>query len=173
MLIDMTAGPLPMMTSAPRPLPRLPGPLARTVRAGARLVPGPVRRLGMESVLSRVLGAHAKSGDMDFLDGRVLCVEVTDFGWRWPLTLAGGSLSCLPGSASPDVTIRGRSDAFLNLVLRRVDPDTVFFQRTLVIEGDTELGLAAKNFLDSVEWDEWRAEIGLPHWLGPKGATRP
>jgi predicted lipid carrier protein YhbT len=28
----------------------------------------------------------------------------------------------------------------------------LFFQRRLVIEGDTELGLRLKNLLDSVEW---------------------
>jgi predicted lipid carrier protein YhbT len=28
----------------------------------------------------------------------------------------------------------------------------LFFQRRLVIEGDTELGLALKNLLDSLDW---------------------
>lgn len=138
----------------------LPPPLARAAKAGARLLPSSLQRLGLESVLARVLGPHARSGDMDFLAGRVLLVEITDLGWRWPLTVAGGSLAALPTAARPDVTIRGGSKAFLDLVLRRVDPDTVFFQRSLVIEGDTELGLAAKNFLDSVEWDRLQ---GLPH----------
>ena len=30
--------------------------------------------------------------------------------------------------------------------------DTLFFNRKLHIEGDTELGLITKNLLDSVEW---------------------
>ncbi|MCL1112400.1 SCP2 sterol-binding domain-containing protein [Shewanella basaltis] len=33
------------------------------------------------------------------------------------------------------------------------DPDTLFFQRKLRIEGDTELGLEVKNILLSIELD--------------------
>ena len=36
---------------------------------------------------------------------------------------------------------------------RREDPDTLFFQRLLAIEGDTALGLEIKNFLDRLEWE--------------------
>ncbi|HBI80195.1 MAG TPA: sterol-binding protein, partial [Marinobacter adhaerens] len=53
-----------------------------------------------------------------------------------------------PGEA----TIRGSLAAFRTLAERRQDPDQLFFQRRLVIEGDTELGLSLKNLLDSIEW---------------------
>lgn len=36
------------------------------------------------------------------------------------------------------------------LALRREDPDTLFFTRRLVIEGDTALGLELKNALDAL-----------------------
>ncbi len=36
------------------------------------------------------------------------------------------------------------------LALRREDPDSLFFTRRLVLEGDTELGLALKNALDAL-----------------------
>jgi predicted lipid carrier protein YhbT len=36
---------------------------------------------------------------------------------------------------------------------RKEDPDTLFFQRRLSIEGDTELGLEVKNLMDSVDLD--------------------
>lgn len=157
-----------MIPGFPKTLPPLFHPAART---GARLVPPSLQRMGLESVLARVLGSRAGAGELDFLQGRVLCIEITDLGWRWPLTLAGGTIACLPGTARPDVTIRGHAQAFLTLMLRRADPDTVFFQRELAIEGDTELGLAAKNFLDSVEWDDWTANRHLPDWLGFNKAT--
>lgn len=35
----------------------------------------------------------------------------------------------------------------------RKDPDMLFFQRRLVVEGDTELGLAVKNLLGAIEPD--------------------
>ena len=37
--------------------------------------------------------------------------------------------------------------------LRREDPDTLFFTRRLVLEGDTALGLEIKNALDALGWD--------------------
>ncbi|MGL4734573.1 MAG: ubiquinone anaerobic biosynthesis accessory factor UbiT, partial [Enterovibrio sp.] len=39
----------------------------------------------------------------------------------------------------------------LLLAARKEDPDTLFFQRRLLIEGDTALGLQVKNALDSVD----------------------
>ena len=34
---------------------------------------------------------------------------------------------------------------------REEDPDTLFFSRRLMMEGDTELGLVVKNTLDALE----------------------
>ena len=42
---------------------------------------------------------------------------------------------------------------FVALALRREDPDTLFFQRRLVVEGETETGLHLKNLLDGWEYD--------------------
>jgi O2-independent ubiquinone biosynthesis accessory factor UbiT len=143
-----------------RPAPTTPQrvlrPLVRVARATARHVPERAQRIGVEIALSRILGPQLHSDDLDFLRGRTLCIEVKDLGWRWPLTATGSSLICLPADAPADATIRGPSRSFMALALRRTDPDTLFFNRELVIEGDTELGLAAKNLLDSVDWDRLR-----------------
>ena len=58
-----------------------------------------------------------------------------------------------------DATISGNLKEFLQLTARTEDPDTLFFQRRLQIEGDTELSLEVKNLLDGVDQD------GLPPWL--------
>ena len=62
-----------------------------------------------------------------------------------------------------EATIRGGWREFLCLATRREDPDALFFQRRLVIEGDTELGLTVKNLLDSRE--EGLAQGRLGEWL--------
>ncbi|MDR0735774.1 MAG: SCP2 sterol-binding domain-containing protein [Zoogloeaceae bacterium] len=54
--------------------------------------------------------------------------------------------------ASVDVTFRGELHAYLRLLTRQDDPDTLFFKRQLSIEGDTELGLSIKNLLDAMDW---------------------
>lgn len=40
---------------------------------------------------------------------------------------------------------------FMLLARRLEDPDTLFFSRRLVMEGDTELGLLVKNTLDALD----------------------
>ena len=44
------------------------------------------------------------------------------------------------------------NSAELVLVAAKEDPDTLFFQRKLSIQGDTELGLVVKNLLLSIEF---------------------
>ncbi len=49
-------------------------------------------------------------------------------------------------SAQTDVCIRGNLCSFILLAARKEDPDTLCFQRDLVIEGDTDLGLESVHF---------------------------
>ena len=50
-----------------------------------------------------------------------------------------------------DLCIAASAHDFLLLAQRQQDPDTLFFNRRLVMEGDTELGLVVKNTLDALE----------------------
>jgi len=50
-----------------------------------------------------------------------------------------------------DVAFRGNLNDLVLIAGRKEDPDTLFFQRRLSIEGDTELGLEVKNLMDSVD----------------------
>jgi O2-independent ubiquinone biosynthesis accessory factor UbiT len=77
--------------------------------------------------------------------------------------LLAGRLRVLARDHPADVTIRGESASFLAMAGRLEDPDTLFFQRRLIIEGDTELGLGVKNFLDGL--DEQRLPRPLRHAL--------
>lgn len=52
----------------------------------------------------------------------------------------------------PDLAFAANLSAYLQLLARQEDPDTLFFNRELEITGDTELGLIVKNMLDAVEW---------------------
>ena len=54
---------------------------------------------------------------------------------------------------APDVTFRGTVADFIALAMRREDPDTLFFQRRLSVEGETEVGLHLKNLLDGWEYE--------------------
>ena len=128
----------------------LPPLLARPLR----YLPFPAQRAPLELALEQLFLARVAAGDLAFLDGRCLAIEIEDLGWRWPIGLHAGRLRVLGQSHPADVTIRGRAPAFVLMAGKLEDPDTLFFQRRLVIEGDTELGLGVKNFLDGLDEEQ-------------------
>ncbi|MGD2117157.1 MAG: SCP2 sterol-binding domain-containing protein [Chromatiales bacterium] len=104
-------------------------------------------------LLSRVLNTLFRNaiidGELDFLDGRRLQVDVSDISITFDVTLQGDRLKLSLPTDGWDLRISGGTYDFMLLASRREDADTLFFQRRLKTEGDTELGLYLKNFLDS------------------------
>ena len=84
------------------------------------------------------------------LRGKVLRLEIAGLGFGPQLTL--DAIGLRPAFGAPDVTMRASLADFVALALRREDPDTLFFARRLVLEGDTALGLEIKNALDALAW---------------------
>ncbi|WP_083557514.1 ubiquinone anaerobic biosynthesis accessory factor UbiT [Marinobacter nauticus] len=125
-----------------------PTPLLDTID---RNVPVSFKQLVAEAPLNRLFAEALAEGEFDDFEGRTIRLEVN--GGQPGITIGfwAGRLRVVesPGEA----TIRGSLAAFKTLAERRQDPDQLFFQRRLVIEGDTELGLALKNLLDSLEWN--------------------
>lgn len=77
---------------------------------------------------------------------RVIDAQLTfDFQWRQSV------FSACRNSEKADLTIAASAYDFLLLAQRKEDPDTLFFSRRLVMEGDTELGLLVKNTLDAID----------------------
>lgn len=116
-----------------------------------RAIPMPVKQLLAEEPLNRVFATAIADGEFDDFEGRRIRLEVN--GGQPGITFGfwAGRLRVLEGPG--EATIRGSLSAFKTLAERRQDPDQLFFQRRLVIEGDTELGLGLKNLLDSLEWN--------------------
>ena len=55
--------------------------------------------------------------------------------------------------APAEATVRGSATDLLLLAGRLEDADTLFFQRRLVLTGDVELGLTARNLLERLPWE--------------------
>jgi predicted lipid carrier protein YhbT len=83
------------------------------------------------------------------LRGKVVRIELAGVRLGPQFTVAGSCLIPVLFGA-PDVTVRAGLRDYVSLALRKEDPDSLFFARRLVIEGDTELGLTLKNALDSL-----------------------
>ena len=114
------------------------------------LPPVPVQALAVEPVLNLVLREGTEPGALKPLEGRVVGIVVTEPHLTWQFTVEGGRVKLVRGRRS-EVTVTGGIPEFLLLLSRSEDPDTLFFQRRLVVEGDTELGLLLKNILDSID----------------------
>lgn len=152
-----------MMPLFPVSLPRPPVP-SRVIRLPALLdarVPLAVKRSLVEPLLNRAFAEPLADGEFDALAGRRLTLAVEDLGLALTLGLEGQRL-VLRGEVG-EATVRGGWREFLCLATRREDPDALFFQRRLLIEGDTELGLMAKNLLDGREDGLVQGRLG--DWL--------
>lgn len=128
----------------------LPSPLPLLAAIEER-VPVPVKQLVAEAPLNQVFAEAIAAGDFDDFEDRRIRMEVN--GGQLGLTFGfwAGRLRIIEGPG--EATIRGSLEAFRTLAERKQDPDQLFFQRKLVIEGDTELGLGLKNLLDSLDWN--------------------
>lgn len=80
------------------------------------------------------------------------CLNVRDLGLQLNFSLHKDGFRAERGGKA-DVTFSANARDFALLALRLEDPDTLFFSRRLLIEGNTDLGLATKNLLDSLELD--------------------
>ncbi|MHB0851965.1 ubiquinone anaerobic biosynthesis accessory factor UbiT [Stutzerimonas nitrititolerans] len=146
-------------------------PRTHLLHLGERLLPLAARmpfalqRLALERSLNHVFAEPLADDAFEVLEGCWMRLEVVDLKLGWCLTCERKRLR-IAEQAPVQVTIRGNWREFLLLASRQEDPDTLFFRRRLVIEGDTELGLAIKNLIDSLDPDM------LPAWLwkGLQGA---
>lgn len=119
--------------------------------APLRLIPNVFHSTALGVMLSRIFDAMLRAGELDFLEGRVLHIAVDDAGIEYRLTLLGGRLVAADRQRPVAACIAGTLHDFLLLATRREDADTLFFQRRLRMEGDTEVGLRVKNLLDGLE----------------------
>lgn len=105
-------------------------------------------------MLQRIFKEALTDGDFDFLEDRFLKVSVDDLQLSCFITLQNGQLLVQEHSEQCDVSFAGGLNDLILIAGRKEDPDSLFFQRRLRIEGDTELGLEVKNLMDSLDLDE-------------------
>ena len=112
-----------------------------------------------EKVLQNLMSEQIEMGEFDFLEEKWLELKINDIGLSFYLSFENEQLTLSDQIQQADVTFSGDSKEFILLASRSEDPDTLFFQRRLVIEGDTELGLYIKNVIDGIDFENW------PVWL--------
>ena len=118
-----------------------------------KLAPFALKRQVPEQVLSWQFRQALAEGELEFLEGRWLSIHVRDIGLLWYTSVVDGRL-VVSQQADADVSFSADASDLLMIAARKQDPDTLFFQRRLVIEGDTELGLYVKNLMDAIELEQ-------------------
>jgi predicted lipid carrier protein YhbT len=139
--------------------------LPRALGAPLRLVPGVLHSTVLATLLDRVLAEPLRNGELEFLFGRTLVIRVEDTGVEYRLFLGVGGFYAGRDGRDADVVMTGTLYDFLVLAAREEDPDTLFFQRRLRLEGDTALGLQFKNLLDSLEFGVEQLPPAVGDWM--------
>lgn len=120
-------------------------------------VPFKMKAQILERLLGLVLSEQAKDDELDFLIGNWVGIEIKDLGLTFEVSYQ--NQWHVRALAKPEVIFSANSKELILVAAGKEDPDTLFFQRKLNIEGDTELGLEVKNLLLSIEFDTMPSPI--------------
>ncbi len=120
------------------------------------------------TVLNKVLTNELPADVRQYLLGKKLRIHVTDARLTFDFTCNGARFVASKKQDATDLTISANAQDFLRLAQRLEDPDTLFFNRRLSMEGDTELGLLVKNALDALELPV----LDLKQWTPDKVLAR-
>lgn len=114
------------------------------------------------TALNKVLAQQLPADVRQYLLGKKLRIHVCDARLTFDFTCTGTRFAACQKQASTDLTISANAQDFVRLAQRQEDPDTLFFNRRLSMEGDTELGLVVKNAIDALEMPVFDAAQWTP-----------
>lgn len=145
------------MTGAPHTDPPALPVLPPMLRAAGQRLRGLVRSLPVQPpsfvvarALDRLLWPRLDAEQRRLLSARCVEVEVVEPGLRVRLVLGPQGFRVAPNGQAPAVVIRAQALALWRLLRGEDDADRLFFDRALVMEGDTEFALILKNTLDAI-----------------------
>lgn len=137
-----------------------------------RSLPDNVHSELLSRLFNHMLRGQYMAEQLYDLDGKRLAILIKDTRTELLFRIRGNRIVREPRgrAAQPwDVRISGNLADFWLLASRTEDPDTLFFNRTLAIEGETEAGLYLKNLLDAMDFDlQLHLEAVLGKRLGEK-----
>ena len=128
-------------------LPPLPFPVRRLIARLPCYPPAAAAALAVNICFGETLTAK----NLPAARGKVIAIDVRDTGLKLAFEVEDDGLIAR-GAARPDATISAEARDFVALARREVDPDALFFNRRLTMEGDTELALLVKNTLDGIDF---------------------
>ena len=120
------------------------------VRRVVRVLPTEPPSFVLARMLDRILLPRLPIDARQILSNRTVEIQVTDLGLRMRLQLAASGFRVAPAASSTDLRILAPVASYLRLIRGEDDADRLFFERALIMEGDTEMGVVLKNTLDAI-----------------------
>jgi len=136
-------------------------PIPKPVSTLLSLLPQFPPSVAAAVIVNLWLGKILNTVNLPDAQDKVVCINVNDAGLRLLFRMRRDGVVACRG-AQPDLTISANTAEFLALALRKEDADTLFFDRRLCMEGDTELGLLIKNTLDALDTTALNTSIPTP-----------
>lgn len=129
--------------------PRWPAP-PQALRALVQRLPIRPPSQALALALNRLLRPRLGETERALLSHRVVEIAVSDLGLRCRLRLDERGFHPAPDGGAVTLRIAADAASYLRLMRGQDDADRLFFERALVMEGDTEYGLILKNTLDAL-----------------------
>jgi predicted lipid carrier protein YhbT len=132
-------------------------------RFSVAILPKSFKREVITELINLALVKQLSAGEMDFIAGKWLGIKVLDIGLDFAISINQGLQPkvILKELSQADVTFSGNVAELLLIASGKEDPDSLFFQRKLLIEGDTQLGVEVKNLLLAIELASLPKPVGM------------
>lgn len=135
------------MNAAATAVRRLPAPF----RAVGRRLPRWPASIAIATGLNLTLRRKFPADVLARLEGHTFAIVVEDAGVELLFRVRDRRFVPVASAVEPVLRFRALAWDYAALAAREADPDTLFFNRRLVVEGDTEIALLVKNTLDTID----------------------
>ena len=165
-LLPLSASIIPSLSKVEKNIPlrfkeKLIKVMPKILQPSLRFVPFSAQKSLLIPALHSVFSEAITDGDFEFLQDKWLKISIIDLQLNWWLSFDQDQLimASSKDNITEDVSFSANGDDLVLIAGRKQDPDTLFFQRRLKIEGDTELGLEVKNLIDAIDIEQLPSSI--------------
>lgn len=117
-----------------------------------KIIPFPLQIISLRLLVARTINNNPQKREtLRGLEGKEILIYLTDIRRGYSLSIKDRLLKINANEERrPDVSIRGDMDTFMGLFKGRLDPDSLFFNRTLKVDGDAATLVLFKNLLEAI-----------------------
>ena len=118
-----------------------------------KIIPIPLQLISLRLLVARnINNNHQTKEILRHLEGKEISVWLTDIGRCYCFSVREGFLRINSKERNrSDVAIKGDTATFSGLFMGRLDPDSVFFSRTMKVDGDASILVLFKNLIESIK----------------------